>query len=134
MELVISDAHLRPRKSATARRTRDSSGASYPTLPGRAIQALGPRCQPARAPDSAAASQITLDNPSILDEDMRDLGDRIKDMLEQYCAVIDSRANPDVPPVTRRDVKLEPRPTGDYTEERPETLTNRIIDVARSGS
>ena len=69
-----------------------------------------------------------------MDEDMRDLGDRIKDMLEQYCAVIDSRANPDVPPVTRRDVKRELRPTGGYTEERLETSINRIIYVARSGS
>ena len=69
-----------------------------------------------------------------MDEDMRHPADRIEDMLEQRCEVIDWRASPDVPRVTRRDHKRELRPTGDYTEERPETLTNRIIDVARSGS
>ena len=65
---------------------------------------------------------------------MRDLADGIEDMLEQRCAVIDWQANPDVPPVTRRDVKRELRPTGGYTEERLETSINRIIYVAHSGS
>ena len=102
VELVISDAHLRPRKSAPARRTRDSSGATYPTLPSRAIQAPGPRCQPAWAPDSAADRQNTLENPGVLDEDMRGLADRIEDMPEQRCAVIDWRASPDVLPGTTR--------------------------------
>ncbi len=88
-------------------RRMNLSAQSCLTLPGRAIQAPGPRCQPERVPYSAATSRNTLENLGILDEDVRDMAGGIEDMPEQRCAVIDRQASPDVSRVTRRDVKRE---------------------------
>ena len=122
---------LRPRKSAPARRTRDSSGASYPTLPSRAIQAPGPRCQPAWAPESAADRQNTLENPGVLGR--RYEGPSGQNRGYAGTALCGDRlaGQPGCP---ARDDKRGLRPTGGYTEERLEMLTNRIVDVTRSGS
>ena len=70
-----------------------------------------------------------------IDEEARSVALKIESVVAQRSRVVDWYVNEDVRRLMRRDIKRELRPTGDYTEDQLEELSNQIVELAsrRSG-
>ncbi len=68
-----------------------------------------------------------------LDKETKKVSEEVERIIAQHQDVIDWHSNLDVQREMRRDIKRELRPTGDYTEEQLDELSNRIVELARRG-
>ena len=68
-----------------------------------------------------------------LDEEIKRVSEDVEKVISRHQDVIDWQSNLDVQREMRRDIKRELRPTGDYTEEQLDELSNCIVELARRG-
>ena len=68
------------------------------------------------------------------DEQVKTVALKVESVVVRHSGVVDWQSNEEVKRLMRRDIKREPRPTGEYTEDQLEELASRIVELAQRRS